>query len=91
MYSVQGHIIYSFGHGIWFALDANYYTGGQTSVNGIEDNNRQANSRLGATFALPVNQFHSIKLYFSKGVVARVGTNFDAAGIYWQYRCGGGF
>ncbi|MGY6276072.1 transporter [Methylomonas sp. MgM2] len=91
MYSVQGHIIYSFDYGIWLAVDANYYTGGQTSVNGIEDSDRQENSRIGATLALPVTRSNSIKLYFSKGVVTRVGTDFDSAGILWQYRFGGGF
>ena len=91
MYSAQAHIIYSLDHGIWFAVDANYYTGGQTSVNGVDNDNRLANSRIGATLALPVNPYNSLKLYFSKGVVTRIGTDFDAAGIYWQLRFGGGF
>ena len=91
IYSVQGHVIYSFGHGIWFAVDGTYYTGGQTTVNNIEDNNRQANSRIGATVALPVNQYNSIKLYFSKGLTTRIGSDFDAAGIYWQFLFGEGF
>jgi len=85
MYSVQGHVIYSFGHGIWFAVDGTYYTGGRTITNGIKDNNLQENSRLGATLALPLNQYNSIKLYFSKGLTTRIGTDFDAAGIYWQF------
>jgi len=90
IYSVQGHIIYSFGYGIWAAVDGTYYTGGRTSVDGIKGNNRLESSRVGATLALPVNRYNSVKLYFSTSVSARIGTEFDAAGIAWQYRFGGG-
>jgi hypothetical protein len=90
IYSVQGHLIYSFSHGIWAAMDATFYTGGQTTVDGVKGNNRLENTRLGATLALPVNRNNSVKLYFSTGVSTRTGTNFDAAGIVWQYRFGGG-
>ncbi|MGZ8237472.1 MAG: transporter [Methylobacter sp.] len=92
IYSVQGHLIYSFGHGIWAAIDGTYYTGGQTTVNGAKDNNLQENTRLGATIALPVNRYNSIKLYFSTGVTAAlIGSDFNTAGIAWQYRFGEGF
>jgi hypothetical protein len=90
IYSVQGHLIYSFSHGIWAAMDATFYTGGQTTVDGVKGNNRLENTRLGATLALPVNRNNSVKLYFSTGVSTRAGTDFDAAGILWQYRFGGG-
>jgi hypothetical protein len=90
IYSVQGHLIYSFSHGIWAAMDATFYTGGQTTVDGVKGNNRLENTRLGATLALPVNRYNSVKLYFSTGVSTRTGTDFDAAGIVWQYRFGGG-
>jgi hypothetical protein len=80
----------SFSHGIWAALDGTFYTDGQTTVDGIKRNNRLENTRLGATLALPVNRYNSVKLYFSTGVSTRAGTNFDAAGIVWQFRFGGG-
>ena len=64
--SVQGHIIYSFKRGIWTALDGTYYWGGHTTLDGVEGNDLQKNSRLGFTLALPyfscqVNHFsHNI-------------------------------
>lgn len=88
--SVQGHLIYSFGYGIWAALDGTFYTGGRTTVDGVKGNDLQENSRLGATLALPVNRYHSVKLYFSTGVSSRTGSDFDTVGIAWQYRFGGG-
>ena len=66
-----------------------FYTGGRTTMDGIKDNNQLENSRLGATLALPVNRYNSIKLYYSTGVSVRSGSDFDAAGIAWQYRFGG--
>jgi len=90
IYSVQGHIIYLFKNKIWLAFDATYYAGGQAVVDGLEQGLDQQNTRLGATLALPVNKYHSVKLYASSGVSTRTGTNFDTYGIAWQYRWGGG-
>jgi hypothetical protein len=52
----------------------------------VAGNDWQANSRLGATIAFPVDRYNSIKLNVSSGVSLRTGTNFDAVGIFWQHR-----
>lgn len=90
IYAVQGHLIYNFGAGVWGALDATYYTGGRTTVDGVKGDTLQENTRLGLTLALPVNRYNSIKLYASTGVFARTGSNFNTGGIVWQFRWGGG-
>jgi hypothetical protein len=56
VYSIQGHIIYSFSHGIWGAIDATYFTGGRTTTDGVKDDDTQKNTRIGATLALPVTR-----------------------------------
>ena len=86
VYSVQGHLIYSLGYGIWAAADATFYTGGQTRVDGLKNNDSLENSRAGATLALPVNRSNSIKLYYSTSISGRRGSDFDMTGIAWQYR-----
>jgi hypothetical protein len=86
IYSVQGHVIYSFKPGIWGSLSTTYYTGGRTTIDGVKKDDLQDNWRFGATLALPLNRDHSIKLYGSTGVYTRIGSNFDAVGIAWQYR-----
>ncbi|MET0440685.1 MAG: transporter [Casimicrobiaceae bacterium] len=90
VYSVRGHAIYSFPSGIWASLDATYFTGGRTTINGALSNDLQQNWRVGGTLAFPVDARNSIKLYASSGVFARTGNDFDLAGIAWQYRWGGG-
>jgi len=91
IYSVQGHLTYSFHNHAWAALDLTYYTGGRTTLNGVPGNDLEKNSRVGATYAFPLDRYHSIKFYASTGVSTRTGSDFDAAGIAWQYRWGAGF
>jgi hypothetical protein len=90
IYSAQLHLLRNFSSGIWVALSSNYYTGGRTSLNGVPGNDLQSNSRMGATIALPVDRYNSIKVNVSSGVSVRTGTDFDAIGIFWQYRWGAG-
>jgi len=90
VYSVQGHVIYRFQNHIWGALDATYYTGGRTEVDGVRKDDLQDNWRFGATLSVPVNRNNSINLYGSTGVSVRSGSDFDAIGIAWLHRWGGG-
>ena len=90
LYSLQGHVIYGFRSGIWASLDATYFAGGRTTLNGTLSNDLQQNWRLGGTLAFPVDVHNSVKLYASSGVSARTGNNYDLIGIAWQYRWGAG-
>ena len=90
LFSMQGHAIYNFNPRLWVALDADYYTGGRTSLNGGLNNDLQHNSRWGGTFAYSLTPHNSIKLYFSSGLAARTGTDFRVVGMAWQYRWGAG-
>jgi hypothetical protein len=90
LYSVQGGVIYSFGSGIWFALGATYYAGGRTTVEGVRNNDLQENSRFGLIVTIPVNRYNSLKMYANTGIATRIGSDFDAIGLAWQHRWGGG-
>lgn len=90
IYSVQGHIIYTFSRNVWASISATWYTGGETTIDGIANDDRQQNWRTGFTVALPINRYHSIKIFGNSGVSTRTGTDFDSAGVAWQYRWGGG-
>jgi hypothetical protein len=88
--SVQGHVVYNFKRGIWASVDGTYYWGGSTTVDGVEGNDLQKNTRLGCTLAIPMSLHQSLKFYFSTGVSTRTGSDFDLIGVVWQYRWGGG-
>jgi len=86
--SIQGHVSYGFKRGIWAALDGTYYWGGRTTLEGVKGNDLQKNSRLGFTFAVPLNMHNTLKFHVSTGVSTRTGSDFDAVGLVWQYRWG---
>ena len=90
LYSLQAHVMRSFPHGIWVALDGTYYWGARTTVNDRQTDSLQANSRFGITIALPISVRQSIKLYSAAGTSSRTRNNFDNTGIAWQYRWGDG-
>jgi hypothetical protein len=90
IYASQFHVIYLFPRNIWAALGATYYTGGQTTIDGVSRNDLQETWRTGFTLALPINRQHSIKLFGGGGVSTRTGNNYDVFGIAWQYRWGEG-
>lgn len=90
IYSFQSHLVYGFSAGIWGALTAAYFTGGQTKIDGVRGHDLQQNTRIGATLVWPIDRRNSIKLHASSGVYTRTGTDFDTIGLAWQYRWGGG-
>jgi hypothetical protein len=90
-YAVQGHILYTFQSGAWFALDGVYFSGGRTSLNGVKSDNEQRNTRAGFTVALPIDRQNSLKLSASTGITTRTGSDFTAVGVAWQYRWGAGY
>ncbi|HZW73162.1 MAG TPA: transporter, partial [Caldimonas sp.] len=89
--AAQAHAIYYFDPGFWGAVDATYYAGGRTSVDGTLNDDLQQNSRWGLTLGKSLDTRDSIKLSFSSGVVARTGSNFRTGGIAWQRLWGAGF
>ena len=90
LFSVQGHVIYGLRSGIWAALDATYFRGGASTIDGVDTDTLQDSTRLGLTVALPIDRYQSIKLYGSTSITTRAGGDFDGAGIFYQYRWGAG-
>ena len=90
LYALQGHAIYGFRSGKWLSFDATWFAGGRSEINDALRNDLQQNWRLGLTLAIPVDRLDSIKLFASSGISARTGNDFDAIGLAWQHRWGGG-
>jgi outer membrane putative beta-barrel porin/alpha-amylase len=88
MYALQLHVVRNLRSGIWISVDSTHYRGGQTTTDGVENPNEQANDRLGLTLSVPIKRAHSVKIYYSSGVSTRTGTDFDTIGAAWQYRWG---
>ncbi|NTW64188.1 MAG: transporter [Chlorobiaceae bacterium] len=82
--SFQGHISYNIQPLMWVALDMTFYTGGRSSVDGVEMDDRQSNSRIGATLVLPIGKRNSIKFAYSTGAIIRSGADFTSVSAGWQ-------
>jgi hypothetical protein len=89
IWALQMHAVRNLPKGIWIAVDATSYRGGQTTTDGAAEPNRQSSDRLGLTVSFPVTRAQSVKAYYSSGLVTRTGTDFDTVGVAWQYRWGG--
>ncbi|MFM0168469.1 transporter [Paraburkholderia sediminicola] len=86
MPTFQLHGGYTWRPGWWLAADVTYFTGGRTSVNGVEDQDVQISVRYGLTLSVPLTKTWSAKLAWSRGLETRVGGNFQTVSVALQYR-----
>jgi hypothetical protein len=82
----EGHLSYDVRPRLWVSLDGNFWYGGRTSLNGVENPaTLQKNSRLGVTGSIPLSRHQSVKLSFNRGAYVRFGGNFNNLSVGWQY------
>jgi Putative MetA-pathway of phenol degradation len=82
--ALQAHLSYNVSLRAWVALDLTYYGGGASTVNGVQKDDRQSNSRIGVTLVHPTGKMSAIKLAASTGAVVRLGANFTTFSVGWQ-------
>lgn len=84
--SLEGHLSRDFKTGTWVSLDGNFWWGGVTTLNGIQNlATKQTGSRIGATAAWRFSKHQSLKISYSNGTYIRFGGNYQALQAAWQY------
>ena len=84
--TVEAHLSYNFQPRLWVSLDANYWWGGQTSLDGIKNlATNQKNSRVGVTASIPLTAHQSLKVSVSDGAYITYGGNYRNITLSWQY------
>jgi hypothetical protein len=84
--SLEGHLSYDLKPRYWVSLDGNFWWGGVTTLNGIQNlQTRQTSSRIGATGSVPLGKHQSIKISYSNGTYIRFGGNYQNVSVAWQY------
>jgi hypothetical protein len=84
--SLEGHLSYDMKPRLWASLDGNFWFGGKTSINGIQNPiTQEQNSRIGATVSVPITQRQSLKVSYSDGSYIRYGGNYQNLSVAWQY------
>jgi hypothetical protein len=89
--TTQMHLSYNLSRRAWAALDGTFYSGGRTTVNDTAHAERQNNTRIGGTIALPIANRQSLRVAVSKGARVRLGSNFTTLSVAWNYGWGRDF
>lgn len=88
--TAQFHASYTLRPRFWISFNANFFTGGRTTVDGVPRLDFQRNSRAGTTVSIPLNRRQSVKVAFSTGAFTTIGANFDSVAVTYQYLWGAG-
>jgi hypothetical protein len=84
--SFESHLSYDVKPHLWFSLDGNYWFGGKTSLNGLENPlTQEKSSRIGGTASIPVSKHQSVKFSYNTGAYIRFGGNYQSVSVAWQY------
>lgn len=85
-FAFEGHVSYDVKPRLWASLDANFWVGGKSSLNGVENpNTLQRNSRIGGTVSIPVSKHQSFKFSYNRGAYITYGGNYQNVSAGWQY------
>ena len=70
------HLVKRFKPGLWISLESNFFWGGQQKIGENQLVDRQRNSKIGGTFAIPIPPRHSFKFGYSVNILTSYGTDF---------------
>jgi hypothetical protein len=86
IFAFEGHLSYDVRPRLWASLDGNFWVGGKSSLNGVENpGTLQRNSRIGGTVSVPVNKRQSVKFSYNRGAYIVYGGNYQNVSFGWQY------
>jgi hypothetical protein len=83
--NAETHFGYYVRPRLWASLDANFWAGGTSKIDGVQRNDQQRNSRLGATVSIPAGPHQSFKFSYSAGAYVTIGGNYKTVSAAWQY------
>jgi hypothetical protein len=83
---LESHLSYDVRPGLWMSLDANFWRGGRTSLDGVENpSTLQQNSRVGLTASFPIFRHQTLKVSYAQGAYIRFGGDYRIFSLAWQY------
>lgn len=88
---VEAHLSYSFTNNLWASLDTRYSSRGDTSINGVDQNNAQQNFILGTEVSISLNARNSIILEYGKAAVHHNGSPLGGFSVKYDYLWGKGY
>ena len=70
IWALETHLSYDFRPRFWVSLDGNFWRGGKTSINGVEN---------------AATRHQSVKVSYAQGAYIRFGGDYRIASVAWQY------
>jgi len=86
LWTVQAHTGYNFRPGLWLAVDATHYFGGQTILDGVNKHDFESATRYGVTLSLPLAPGWAAKVAWASWLTAHNGGGYDTLTFALQYR-----
>jgi len=83
--ATQAHLTFKFTRSMCLAADANYFSGGRTTIGGRENLDLQRNSRIGATFSTAIGRGQAIRVSVSRGAYTTIGADFTSIAVGYNY------
>jgi hypothetical protein len=87
----EGHISYTFNDRLWASIDTRYSFGGNTFVNGVDQNSSQQNFILGSYVNISINNRNSLLFEFAKSLVHQNGPSITGFAVKYDYIWGKGY
>lgn len=87
LWALELHLVRRFRPGLWASLDANFYTGGRTRVNGQRLDDLQRDTKVGFTLVYPFAGFggvNSVKLGYHFGSVNNSDEEFNVLSLSYM-------
>jgi len=82
----EGHLSYDVRPRLWASLDGNFWRGGTTTLDGVENPGTELrNSRVGGTVSIPISRHQSVKFSYNRGAYIKYGGDFQNVSVAWQY------
>ena len=85
IFAIQFHLTYRFKRTMWLAGDANYFTGGRTTIGGKQNLDLQRNSRIGATFSQAFRRRPGDTRVGQPGAYTTIGADFTSIAVGYNY------
>jgi len=78
LYILHGHLIYSFNPGHWAGVSFGYDYGGESTINGVDKDDRRQDIALAFNYVYPINRSSGIKVgYISTRTQESIGNDTD--------------
>jgi hypothetical protein len=76
IYAIEAHLVHRFGGGRWASVEANYFSGGRTTVDGVARDDKRGNSNIGVSMLFPFGKRQSLRIAVSTAVKTSAGGDY---------------